>query len=205
MEKSSSCGENKSVMVYLQTGGESWAPLRKMNVWMFVNHPSAFHCPLSKWLWRTGSETFLASPGRKRQLQTDLFSQVLTHGALQSPGHPRMCHPTVLQQDLLNYPACPWTGWSLERGQPPAESSPCQVCQANWFSSKTFGPLWAKRNHISSPFCSKGSKQKSPIWTRGCKVPLQSPTEVLDVAQDSNAVPVAADEGSAVTGLTPLV
>lgn len=36
-------------------------------------------------------------------------------------------------------------------------------------------------------------------------MPLQSPTEVLDVARDSNAVPVAADEVSAVTGLTPLV
>lgn len=35
-------------------------------------------------------------------------------------------------------------------------------------------------------------------------MPPRSPTEFLDVAQDSNAVPVAADEGSAVTGPTPL-
>lgn len=149
--------------------------LREINIPTFVDHFKAFHCPFSKWLCidachRTGSNMLLCSTGGKSKHQTDFRSQVLTHEALQSPEHSQMCYPTLLEQYLLHYPACPWKGKNLARGQPPAESSPCQVCQVNWFSSKTFGSLWAIRSCISSPCCSKVLEPKSPIWTGGHKV-----------------------------------
>lgn len=135
----------------------------------------SFHCPLSKWLC-TGACT---GQGQTRSLSPQEEEPAPNRFVLPS-AHALSSSVTWTSTNLLSHCAatrsaklsCPsLDGESLEKGQPPAESSPCQVCQANWFSSKTFGPLWAKRNHISSPFCSKGSEQKSPIWTRGHKVP----------------------------------
>lgn len=107
--------------------------------------PVLFHCRLSKWLWsgtcpRTGSNTFLFSTGGKSQHQTDLFSPVLMHWALQSLGHPWICYPTLLQQDLLNYPACPWTGRAWREASHQLRALLAKSVKQIDFSPRPLGP-----------------------------------------------------------------
>lgn len=196
-------------MVYPQTEGKSWALLRGINVWIFVDHPSAFHCSFQsdfELVPATGQgQTFLVSTGGKSQHQTDLFSQVLTHWALQSLGHPRICYPTLLQQDLLNYPACPWTGRAWREASHQLRALLAKSVKQIDFPPRPLGPSEQKETIFHLLFAQRAWSKNLQSGLEDAKCHPLSPTKLLDVAQDSNAAPVAADEGSSVMGLTPLI
>lgn len=143
---------------------------------LWTNHPSAFPLPpfkaTLKWYLPQDRVKHVPFLHRRQEPAPNRFvlpsAYALSSSVTWTPMN-MLSHSAATRSAKLS--CLSLDGESLERGQPPAESSPCQVCQANWFFSKTFGPLWAKRNHISSPFCSKGLEQKSPIWSRGRKVP----------------------------------
>lgn len=96
-------------------------------------------------------------------------------------------------------------GESLERGQSPSESSPCQVCQQIDFPPRSLGPSEQKETIFHLLFAQRAWSKNLQSGLEDAKCQPWSPRKLLDVAQNSNAAPVAADEGSSVMGLTSLI